>query len=217
MSSPRRAFLRTCSAASSGESPSGQRGRFEPPALIPECAAPQWCNRCEPEPSACRTERTSPVDDDGNIRVRSASCSFGVLVMSTMRFGRRRRAEALGVQLVELALAVPQVLAYRSASMFRPGAHSSARARNELYLMGAEKVTAFYESWNAMWMEMFALNLEASRFMLSLWWSPWSGRRHSMHRASSLAQRAALRTISSGVRPIHRRAVANARRLRRSR
>jgi len=137
--------------------------------------------------------------------------------MSTMRFGQRRRADALGVQLVELALAVPQVLAYRSASMFRPGAHSSARARKELYLMGAEKVAAFYESWNAMWIEMFALNLEASRTLISLWWSPWVGGKRSMHRASSFAQRAALRTIGSGVRPIHRRAVANARRLRRSR
>lgn len=134
--------------------------------------------------------------------------------MSRMRFRRRRRSE-LGVQLVELALAVPQVLAYRSASMFRPGHHSSARARKELYLMGAEKIAAFYESWNAMWIEMLGANLEASRIALSFWWSPWSGRKSSMHRASSHAQRAALRIIGSGVRPIHRRAVANAGRLRR--
>jgi len=81
--------------------------------------------------------------------------------------------------------------------------------------MGAEKIAAFYESWNAMWIEMLGANLEASRIALSFWWSPWSGRKSSMHRASSHAQRAALRIIGSGVRPIHRRAVANAGRLRR--
>jgi hypothetical protein len=135
--------------------------------------------------------------------------------MSAMPFRRRRRS-GLGVQLVELGWAVPQVLAYRTASMFHPNHYSSARAHKELYLMGAEKVAAFYESWNAMWMAMLGANLEASRLLISLWWSGWSGKRGSMHRASSHGQRQALRILSRGVAPIHRRAVANARRLRRA-
>jgi hypothetical protein len=82
--------------------------------------------------------------------------------------------------------------------------------------MGAEKVAAFYESWSGVWIEMLGLNLEASRTLVSLWWSTWTGTRRSARLASPYASRAAIAVLSRGVRPIHRRAVANARRLRRA-
>jgi hypothetical protein len=71
--------------------------------------------------------------------------------------------------------------------------------------MGAEKVAAFYESWNAMFLALFRANLSLAIWPMQFWWS------------SDRGQRASLGILGAGLAPIHRRVTANARRLRRRR
>ena len=66
---------------------------------------------------------------------------------------RSRSKTALAAQVTDLAFSVPQVVAHRMARMASAGSNPSARDRDEFYLMGAEKVAAFYESWAAMQLE----------------------------------------------------------------
>ena len=107
---------------------------------------------------------------------------------------RRRRSKSLAVQTMELGVAVPQVIAHRIARMAIAGASPSARDRKELRRMGIEKVAAVNEAWNAMALEAFRAN---QRLTLSF-----------MH--------AALGIFGKGMAPVRRRAVANAKRLGRS-
>src|SRR3954454_21310068 len=82
---------------------------------------------------------------------------------------RRHRAVRNTRQAIELALAVPQVIAHRVGRAALAGPFPSPRDRRELQRMGAEKVAAFYESWNAMVIEMACANM---RLLSSpLWWS----------------------------------------------
>ena len=77
--------------------------------------------------------------------------------------------------------------------------------------MTTEKVAAFYESWNNMSLAVWRANL---RFFLSgpAWSAAWlSGGRRARNRKM---QHAALDIVASGLAPIHRRAVRNAKRLR---
>jgi hypothetical protein len=78
--------------------------------------------------------------------------------------------------------------------------------------MYAEKVSAFHESWNSMFVAAYRANLQ---WLLSApaWSTPWLS--HGRQAGSANIGRAALDILASGVAPIHRRAVANAKRLRR--
>lgn len=118
---------------------------------------------------------------------------------------RRRNSTRIAMQAAELAVAVPQVMAHRLARLTLAGASPSARDRNELQRMGAEKVAAFYESWHAMILALFRANLSLTMSPFRFWWS--SGR----------ARRTTLAALSAGLAPVQRRASANARRLRRTR
>jgi hypothetical protein len=121
----------------------------------------------------------------------------------------RKRRRNLAMQATELALAVPQVLAYRSMGIARAQASPSLRDRKELYLMSTEKVAAFWESWNAMLVAMFHANVKLAMASMSIWWSP----RAVASRAYAQGRRSAFAVLASGLAPVHRRAVGNARRL----
>jgi len=127
---------------------------------------------------------------------------------------RRRRKRALSTQAVELTLAVPQVLSHRLSRLALAGSSPSLRDRREFYLMGTEKIEAFYESWNAMLIEVLRANLKLT---LALWWWPWTGTMRVPGLLSKRSRRNALAVLGSGLAPFHRRAVANARRLGRAR
>ena len=99
----------------------------------------------------------------------------------------RRRRKSAAVKAVELSIAAPQVIAHRTARMLAAGANPDARDRREFQRMGTEKVFAFWESMNAMYW--------------AAWLTPWS----------------AAKIMAKGLDPVHRRATANARRLRRIR
>lgn len=71
--------------------------------------------------------------------------------------------------------------------------------------MGTEKLIAFNEAWSAMAMQAF---LEHQQWALSLWF-PWARRKSRPGSASA-------RILAEGLAPIRRRALANAKRLGRS-
>ena len=128
---------------------------------------------------------------------------------------RRRKMQSLAIQAAELAVAVPQVVAHRLTRMASGGESPSARDRREFQRMGVEKWAAFNESWNAMALQAFRANQRlALSFMRSLLY-PWGGRRSSIAATSKRLNDAALGIFGKGMAPVRRRAVANAKRLRR--
>jgi hypothetical protein len=113
------------------------------------------------------------------------------------------------VKAAELSIAAPQVVALRAARMLAAGANPSARDRREFERMGTEKVLAFWESMNAMGLEMAKAQQQYALQAMRHWWSPWL--------SPWSAAASATRILEKGLGPVHRRASANARRLRRLR
>ncbi len=129
---------------------------------------------------------------------------------------RRRPAPPLALQLAEIAWAAPQVVAHRSARLALTGHAPSARDRREFTKMTVEKGEAFVESWSAMWWQ----GLRAQQSLALALWQSATAVSPAPATARSLAAPfvdATLAVLGQGVAPVHRRAVANARRLRHSR
>ena len=134
----------------------------------------------------------------------------------------RRSALRIGTQAAELMFAVPQVVAHRLGRMNRASAQPSARDQREFQRMGAEKIAAFGESWNEMALQMLKANQQMAQTWMSAWWLPTpltssAAARRSLSRATAQMQGSALRVLSGGLAPVHRRATANAKRLARVR
>jgi hypothetical protein len=120
-----------------------------------------------------------------------------------------RKSKRFETQAAELAFAVPQVIAHRLTRMALAGHAPSARDRREFHRMGAEKLEAFYESWMAMAMHAWGAQN-------SLWqslWLPWLG---GAALPSSFFSGFTHSMLGKGMAPVHRRAVANAKRLART-
>ena len=108
---------------------------------------------------------------------------------------RRRRAKSLALQAFELGMAASEVIAHRMA-----------RADHaELQRMGTEKIVAANEAWAAMAAQAFLENQKLALTFMQ------SGRLPSKQ-----VNAAAARILGKGMAPVRRRAVANAKRLRRS-
>jgi hypothetical protein len=133
-----------------------------------------------------------------------------------MSYRRTRSSKPLAVQAAELALAVPQVIAHRAARMALAGPRPSARERKEFHRMGAEKVAAFGEAMHAMALQTVQANQHLAASCMQAFWLPWAGSQRSRKSASRRISSAALEIAVKGMAPVHRRAVANARRLRRT-
>lgn len=100
-------------------------------------------------------------------------------------------------------MAVPEVIAHRMAGM----------DSQEFQRMGSEKIAAFNEAWTAMAFEAIRANQQLTlSFMQSLWF-PQAPRKSAARQLSD----ATLGILGKGMAPIRRRAVANAKRLRRTR
>jgi hypothetical protein len=108
-----------------------------------------------------------------------------------------------------LSLAVPQVVALRTARMLAAGASPSARDRREFERMGTEKVLAFWESMSAMGLEMAKAQQQYALLAMRQWWSPWV--------SPWSAAASAAKVLDKGLAPVQKRASANARRLRKRR
>ncbi len=122
---------------------------------------------------------------------------------------RRRRPAPLAATLTELAVAVPQVVGHRVARMALAGAVPSERDRREFAGMVLEKQLAFAQSWQA----MFAAALETQQAVAEAWLAAATGRTDIAARAAHRAHQASATVLSVGLAPLHRKAVANARRL----
>ena len=135
---------------------------------------------------------------------------------STVKAGNRR-SRALAAQVTDLGLAVPQVLAHRVTRMMLAGSSPSARDRREFQRMSTEKAEAFYESWNAMLVEITRANMGLSLSSARWFLSGLPATLQSSLSAAAHVQHAAIGILGKGVAPVRRRAVANARRLGRAR
>ena len=83
--------------------------------------------------------------------------------------------------------------------------------------MGSEKIAAFNEAWTAMAFQAFRANQQLTlSFMQSLWF-PWVHPKRSAKSTSKQLSNAALGILGKGMAPVRRRAVANAKRLGRTR
>jgi hypothetical protein len=130
-----------------------------------------------------------------------------------MALARTRKTSLFMKQAAELAIAVPQVVAHRMTRMALAGPQPQSSDRREFKLMSDEKTAAFNESWIAMARQALAAQQALSLSMFdSLMWSPLRG----LPSAGTVAKQmnnAAMGVLSQGMAPVHRRAVANARRL----
>lgn len=126
---------------------------------------------------------------------------------------RTSKPKPFAAQAAELALAVPQVIAHRVTRMAIAGPAPVARDRREFQRMSAEKLAAFNESWNAMSLQAFRANQQLAMSFLQALWLPWAAPKASTRSASRQIGSAVWGIAAKGMAPVHRRAVANAKRL----
>lgn len=83
--------------------------------------------------------------------------------------------------------------------------------------MSAEKLAAFNESWIAMSVQAARANHQWTMDLMRSFWSPWSdgAKPSSAAVASRQLGNTCLDILSQGMAPVHRRAVSNAKRLKR--
>lgn len=133
-----------------------------------------------------------------------------------MTTSSRRGSRSLATQTAELALAAPQVVAHRLTRMALAGHTPNARDRKEFQQMGAEKVAAFQESWMAMYLQAWRVQQQMMATAMQSFWMPWSRMGGSSTNALEQWQKATIGILGQGMAPVHRRAVANAKRLNRT-
>lgn len=127
-----------------------------------------------------------------------------------------RKRKSLSTQVAELAMAVPQVVAHRVTRMALSGPTLSARDKKEFDLMVAEKKTAFAQAWQAMAVQSMRANQAMATSLFSSFWSLSPRRKPSAAKVAAQLQSAALGVLGKGLAPVHQKAVANAKRLART-
>jgi hypothetical protein len=113
----------------------------------------------------------------------------------------------------EVGAVAPIVIGYRLAGMARAGSEPSAKDRRELTRMGQEKVDAWYEASLATGQRLFEANLA----LAGLFWRQVLGGALSPAAVNASLARLGPGMLTAGLTPVHRRVVANNRRLARSR
>jgi hypothetical protein len=130
-----------------------------------------------------------------------------------MGIRRRRRSKSLAAQTVALGIAAPQVIAHRMARMAAAGTSPSVTDRAEFHRMGIEKVAAANEAWAAMATQAVMENQKIALNLMQSLWFPWM--RATPKSFARQLHRAGTNILGEGIAPVRRRAVANAKRLRR--
>jgi hypothetical protein len=133
---------------------------------------------------------------------------------SAMSTCRTRKSLAIANQASQLAFAVPQVILQRTANL---AAATSARDGAEFTRMITEKQRAFSQAWLAMGVRSLVGGQALFASMLRSAWAPWFGKPWQAPPLAAQASNVALDVLHAGFAPVHRTAVANARRLGRSR
>ena len=136
-----------------------------------------------------------------------------------MNAASHRKALRLNKQTAELMTAAPQVVAHRITRMALAGNKPSASDQREFHLMSAEKVDAFGESWRAMGLQLWKSQSQLAASMMQGWGAGASAGAalSPLGPFAAAWQAATLDILSQGMRPVHRRATANAKRLGRKR
>jgi hypothetical protein len=116
----------------------------------------------------------------------------------------------------QLAVAVPQVMAHRMTRMALAGPRLSSRDRKEFELMVAEKNAALGEAWTAMAAQTAKVNQALAESFFSSLLLAAQGRKSSATAPALQWQQAMLSVLGKGLAPVHRKAMANARRLART-
>lgn len=129
---------------------------------------------------------------------------------------RSRATQSLAVKAAELAFAVPQVVAHRVTRMALSGPKLSARDRKEFELMVAEKNAAFSESWKAMTAQSALANQALAASFFRSFLSVAGGKKPSGMVSANQLHKAAIGVLGKGIAPVHRKAMANAKRLART-
>jgi hypothetical protein len=124
-----------------------------------------------------------------------------------------RKSKSLAVKSVELAVAVPQVVAHRVTRAALAGPTLSDRDRREFQTMINEKQSAFAQAWLDMTMQAFRANQALAILMLRSLFVPFSSKFASAASTAIQLQKAAVEVLDKGLAPIHRKAMSNARRL----
>jgi hypothetical protein len=113
----------------------------------------------------------------------------------------------------QLAAASSQVVTHRVTRMVMAGPQPSERDRVEFKRMVDEKHQAFAESWLA----MAAQAMEANQALTNTAWRtlcyPWLGGGATPSAMASQMHEAGMGVINKGLVPVHREAMANAKRL----
>lgn len=133
---------------------------------------------------------------------------------------RARKSSSVAMQSAELAMAVPQVLAHRMMRMALAGPVLSERDRREFQNMVTEKQAAFTQAWFAMAAESFRANQAMALSLFGSMFNPFSMSKGPAQVATNMAadmQAAAMGVLGKGLKPVHRKASANARRLAKTR
>jgi hypothetical protein len=127
-----------------------------------------------------------------------------------------RTARSIVAKATELSMAASQVVAHRVARMALSGPAPNARDRKEFQLMVKEKEAAFAQAWAAMATQSVRANQALATSLFRSVWSLSPRRKPSPGAVALQFQSAALGILGKGSAPVHRKAVANARRLART-
>ncbi len=135
-----------------------------------------------------------------------------------------RKQVQLATQAYELMFAAPQVVAHRTTRMML--GQPRASDRRDFRRMGPEKAEAGAEMWNDIAMQVARSGQDAVASYLQAWckaamnfYFPWltgagQARFPAWGMTPSQWQHATLDVMGKGMAPLHRRTVANAKRLR---
>lgn len=127
---------------------------------------------------------------------------------------RKPSPQRIARQITELAFAAPQVVVHRVSRMAAAGNAPSARDRAEFARMSSEKVTAFYQSWAGMWAAALSTQMELAAAGATM---AMAAARGNKANGTLAMANAAAKVFGAGLSPVHKKAVANAKRLARRR
>ena len=130
---------------------------------------------------------------------------------------RNSKTLSVATQLAQLSVAVPQVVGHRVARMAMAGTSLSERDRKEFQGMVDEKTTAFTQAFTAMAAQTMRANQSLATSIWGALWSPSHSKSPSPAAWAALWQDASFGVLAQGIAPVHRKAVANAKRLARTR
>ncbi len=132
---------------------------------------------------------------------------------------RVRRGTSTFARAAELSVTAPMVVAQRTARMMAAGMMPSERDRKEFQDMGTEKVQVFWQSMNAMGMQVVKAQQEYALLAMSQWMSAWvapltmAGMQSNSNAQHRQLRRSMEKVIEHGMIPVSRQVRLNAKRL----